>query len=114
MPIPNIENEAAKHLIAYTSQTIISAELFLQRLQTIRENNYVFCNQEFRETITGIGAPVFDEKGEVIASISITSSPKRVTSPVTQKSYIAAVKEAAQQMTNIVTMRKRGVSTQWH
>ncbi|OMP65983.1 IclR family transcriptional regulator [Domibacillus epiphyticus] len=102
-------NEAAQNLYPYTKKTIISAEKFSQRLLQIREKGYTVCEMEFREQITGIGAPVFNEKKKAIASVNITTDPKRAASPILQKRYISAVQEAAKQMTDIVTLRKRRI-----
>ncbi|OLN22049.1 hypothetical protein BTO30_11555 [Domibacillus antri] len=105
---PEAAGESAKHLTSYTKKTITSIDQFNKRLLQIRQNGYTFCEQEFREQITGIGATVFNKKKKAIASINITADPKRAASPILQKRYITAVQEAARQMTDIVTFRQKG------
>lgn len=103
-----LAKKAAENLAPFTPYTITAAESFLQKLDYVREQGYTICEKEFQEHITGIGAPVFNEKNQVVASINITADPKRASSPILQKRYISAVKEAAGQMSEIMKIRKRG------
>ncbi|WP_050184097.1 IclR family transcriptional regulator [Domibacillus robiginosus] len=104
-----LAEEASHTLRPYTSKTILSPTLFSERLEYVRKNGYSFCVEEYRDNTVGIAAPVYNEKGDVFASLNVTSTPKRAASSVIQKKYISAVKEAAGQLSNIVSRRKRAL-----
>ncbi len=55
----------------YTKNSIMTKEDFLSKLQTIKENGYGTCLEEFQDGVDGYSAPVFDREGKCIASITI-------------------------------------------
>lgn len=104
---PSLAEKVANHLTPFTPYTVTSPSLFIQKLRLVKEMGYVICDKEFQPHICGIGAPVFNEKQEVIASINITADSKRANSPALQKRYIHAVQNAATQLSEIIAIRKR-------
>jgi DNA-binding IclR family transcriptional regulator len=56
---------------AHTSHTITSREVLQQQLAQVREQGYAIDMEEHRLGLIGVGAPVLDYNGSVIASICI-------------------------------------------
>ena len=46
---------------------------FLAELETIRKQGYAICDEELQLGIQGVACPVFDCKGEVVASVSFNA-----------------------------------------
>jgi DNA-binding IclR family transcriptional regulator len=59
---------------ACTPSTITDRVTFEEHLELVRAQGYAIGNMEMEEGIRGVGAPVFDHTGHVIAAIS-TSGP---------------------------------------
>lgn len=81
-------------LRAFTQNTITDKEEIKKQLKPIRENGYSIEDEEIELGLTCIGAPIFDHKGNVSASLSCASPKMRLTDerlPV----VIAGVKKTA-------------------
>ncbi|MFS0644092.1 IclR family transcriptional regulator [Siminovitchia sp. 179-K 8D1 HS] len=104
---PEMAERASTQLRPYTKNTIISPETFFKKLNSVRVDGFVICDQEYRNGITGIGVPVYDGKGKVMASLSITALSKRVSSPRIQRRYVSLLWEASEKLTDMIKMRKR-------
>lgn len=63
----------------HTDHTITEEEPFLREIQMIRENGYGVDNEENEEGVRCIGSPVYNEKGEAVAAISISGPSVRMT-----------------------------------
>lgn len=59
----------------YTENTITDKKNLKKELESIRRQGFALDNEEHDEGIMCVGAPIFNNKGEVVASISI-SGPK--------------------------------------
>ena len=59
----------------YTKNTITDKKNLKKELESIRRQGFALDNEEHDEGIMCVGAPIFNNKGEVVASISI-SGPK--------------------------------------
>lgn len=105
---PTIAKEVTKVLKPYTSKTIINPEHFIDELKKIRKQGYVISVREYRENITSIGVPIFNDVGDVVASITITMNYKRANSKRVQSNYISLLQQASKKLTRIIKMRKRG------
>lgn len=64
---------------AFTPNTISSAKELKQHLKKVRMQGYAIDNQEYMTGHRCIGAPVFDYRGDVIASISASGPISQVT-----------------------------------
>ncbi|WP_147917640.1 IclR family transcriptional regulator [Ruania zhangjianzhongii] len=62
----------ATRLVAKTPKTITSTEGLLFELARIRANGYCLDDEEDREGIRCVGAPVFDHRGHAIGGISVS------------------------------------------
>ena len=70
---------ATTELKAFTSRTITDAEKFKQKIAEIRALGMAVDNRELDENILSIATPVRDENGSVIAGMSVTASPQRLS-----------------------------------
>lgn len=105
---PEIAEIVAKQLTPYTKHTITDPKIFFQELENIRRLGYVISVKEYKEHITSLGVPVYNESGYVIASISITVDHARATSERIQRNYISLLRQAGKELTNIIRLRKGG------
>lgn len=71
-----------KQLPAYTHKTIHNPETLRQTLQKIREQGYAVSDEDYDASARGVGAPIFDDKGEVIGGISVGGPSFRVSDEV--------------------------------
>lgn len=85
----------------YTENTITDPEIFKQHLEKIRNQGYAIDNMEHEENIRCISAPIFSNKGEVIAAFSITGPTIRFTEEKIQ-SLINLVKDYSIKMSRLM------------
>lgn len=81
-------------LVSFTKNTITNPEKLLKNLKEIREKGYAIAIDERIAGATTIGAPIFDYKNRVVASISISGPTERFTKQKI-KIFIPLAKEAA-------------------
>jgi len=67
-----------KPLLARTSKTKTDLELVIRELDTVRSRGYALDNGENEEGIVCIGAPIFDNSGNVSAAVSISGPSFRL------------------------------------
>jgi DNA-binding IclR family transcriptional regulator len=79
-----------QHLAAFTSKSITRKEEFMKWLSKVRSQGYVVDVEMALDGITGIGAPIFDHTGKVIAALGIGF----ITSSVKEKELDRIIKEA--------------------
>lgn len=90
----------------FTKSTITDNKKLLKRLKGIREIGYVIDFQGFEKHIVSIGAPIFNEKNEIVAAVSITGPIKRLKQTRVQKRCINGVLAAAEKITGLIQSRK--------
>jgi DNA-binding IclR family transcriptional regulator len=64
----------------YTPKTITSAEKLRAEIEKIRKMGYAVSDEEYREELFTIAAPVFDSGNHVVAAVSVTRPKQLVTS----------------------------------
>lgn len=62
----------------YTEKTQLEPEALERELALTRERGYSISDEDFDAAARGVGAPIFDERGEVIAGISVGGPSFRV------------------------------------
>ncbi len=72
--IAKIGRRAERH----TDQTHVGAEEALKHAAEIRRAGYAVNRGEWRASVWGIGAPVFDRYGQVIAAVGISGPRERI------------------------------------
>ena len=60
------------NLLKYTSKTIINPDELEKHLEKIKLQDFAVCDGEFDEGVKAISAPLKNENGEVLASITVT------------------------------------------
>ncbi|WP_127588597.1 IclR family transcriptional regulator [Paenibacillus koleovorans] len=58
---------------SFTPNTITSEEAFRELLQSVREQQYAFEDEEGELGIRCVAAPVFDDTGKAVAALSVTA-----------------------------------------
>lgn len=79
-----------KPLTAFTSKSITKKVEFLRCLDKVRSQGYVVENEMAFDGITGVGTPIFDHTGKVIAAVGVGF----ITSSVKEKELDRVIKEA--------------------
>ena len=84
-------------LIQHTANTITDPELLKEQLKQVRKKVYTFDFEESHQDVIYVSAPVFDEKGKMVAGISVAGPAFRMNNDVLQKTIIPETKKAAGQ-----------------
>jgi DNA-binding IclR family transcriptional regulator len=98
--LSGMPTEAVNRVIAQrgleqsTPNTITDPNALFEELDCIRNQGYALDNEEREIGLKCVAAPVFNRKGQVIASISISGPTMRMT-PEVMPEYIKYAKEAA-------------------
>ncbi len=66
-------------LPAATRHSIIKPAVYREELAATRKRGYAIDREEFQEGVSGVSAPVFSPKGEVIATLSLAGPAFRMT-----------------------------------
>ncbi|RPK13152.1 hypothetical protein FH5_03358 [Priestia endophytica] len=96
---PFIEELFQKKLQRYTSKTIIDPASLLDRLQKIKKQGYALSVEELHKGVSSISAPIYNLKGNVIASVTIAGPVQRMNNNMTSnliKSVIQSANEISQ------------------
>jgi DNA-binding IclR family transcriptional regulator len=79
VPEGNVRQIIERGMPGFTSNTILSEQAFFENLHNAREKGFAISEQEFEEGINAVAAPIFNEKGKPIASVSIAGPAYRLT-----------------------------------
>lgn len=90
----------------FTDYTITDPEKLKKRLEDIRKAGHVIEQQGFEEHIISIGAPIFNRRKEVIASVNIIGPIIRLRKAETQRRFADEVVSAADKITSLVALRQ--------
>jgi IclR family transcriptional regulator, KDG regulon repressor len=82
------------HLEAHTKATIIGLATLKIELARALANGYALNRGEWRESVGGVAAPIFDAFGKVVAAIGISGPLERLNLK-RMKEFVPAVQEAA-------------------
>lgn len=89
--------QARQTLVAHTPRSIVDPEAFDAELRRVRQQGYAVNRGEWRISVCGLAAPVFDARGEVVAALGISGPAERLTQKVL-RSLEPAVRQAAQDL----------------
>lgn len=64
--------ELAQSIERYTPRTIVEEAAFLREMERVRKQGYAINRGEWRDSVGGIGAPIRDIQGHVVAAIGIS------------------------------------------
>jgi DNA-binding IclR family transcriptional regulator len=79
LPRAQVEHILSSPLSRFTKHTITSKAALRAELARIRERGYATAMSEIEEGLHAVAAPIFDARGEVVASVSISGPSYRVT-----------------------------------
>jgi len=80
-----------------TPNTITSKKKLIQELQAVRKQGYALDCREIEEDVECISAPIRDYQGSAVAAVSISGPQRKIGTPQ-EKSFVAAVVQAAAQI----------------
>ena len=86
-----------KKLAEYTPISIRDREVLKKELESVRRLGYSINRGEWREGVCGVGAPIRDERDNVVAAIGISGPGSRLT-PVRLKALAPHVYESARKV----------------
>jgi DNA-binding IclR family transcriptional regulator len=79
--------------IPKTPSTITSKEELLEEIERVKSQGYALDDAENEEILRCIAAPIFDHKGKIIASFSISGPRNRITMEVINDTLIEKMKQ---------------------
>lgn len=86
-----LRSRIATELVRHTARTITSLEQLDHELAQVRRTGIATNVGEYRDDVGGIGAPIYDPSGRVIAAIGISGPLSRLTRQVMRKQAPAVV-----------------------
>ncbi len=82
----------------FTEHTITSVTRFLEEIEQVRQTGISLDNQESIMGLAGIGGPVFNHTGQIIAAFAITGNPENIAKR--RKDIIEAVRFTSKQVSS--------------
>ncbi|MFB5193599.1 IclR family transcriptional regulator [Neobacillus sp. KR4-4] len=79
--------------IPKTPTTITSKEELIKEIETVKAKGYALDNAENEEMLRCIASPIYDHKGKIIASFSISGPNNRVTMDLINHTLIDKMKQ---------------------
>ena len=79
--------------IPKTPTTITSKEAFREEIEKVKSQGYALDNSENETVLRCIASPIYDHKGKIIASFSISGPNNRVTMEVINNTLIDKMKQ---------------------
>jgi len=83
-------------LPANTKHSITDAKTYRKELETVRAIGYAMDFEEFQDGISAVSAPIFDDEGHAVATLSIVGPAFRMTKDKMQRFGQRCAKAAAQ------------------
>jgi DNA-binding IclR family transcriptional regulator len=84
-----------------TKNSIIKPGAYRADLEATRARGYAIDREEFQEGVSGVSAPIFNPKGQVIATLSLAGPSFRMTEENMRKYGQKCVELAAQLSTQL-------------
>ena len=75
---PNEALQGLGLLVGHTPRTITSLEALRQELAQVRAQGFAINRGEWRETVGGLAAPIFDAAGRAVAAVGISGPTERL------------------------------------
>jgi IclR family transcriptional regulator, KDG regulon repressor len=80
---------------AFTSRTITSVDAFMEELARVRKAGYALDDEELINGLRHVAAPIYDHRGEVVATISAGGSAQRVKDAQLERLTAATIRCAS-------------------
>lgn len=72
-------------LIPFTENTITNKDILRTEIESIRKHGFATSHGEWMAEASGIAAPIFDQKGEILAVITVSGPSQRFTAQEMEK-----------------------------
>ena len=79
VPEDHVRRILERGMPGYTPNTISTLEAFFENIRSAREQGFALSEQEFEEGINAVAAPIINNSGKPIASVSIAGPAYRLT-----------------------------------
>jgi IclR family pca regulon transcriptional regulator len=79
----------------FTEKTVIDQKQLLDRFKAIRENGWVFVEQQLEEGLSSIAAPIKNAEGKVIAAVNISAQAGRISDKMRDETFIPLLIQTA-------------------
>ncbi|MFC5589421.1 IclR family transcriptional regulator C-terminal domain-containing protein [Sporosarcina soli] len=90
-------------LKAFTKKTIIDKSELINRFKEIRDNGWVFVEQQLEEGLSSIAAPIRNAEGKVIAAINISAQAGRTNEKTRKEAFIPLLLQTAIQISKEIS-----------
>ncbi len=90
--------QAIRKLRAFTKDTIVSRDAFIEHLGKVRANGYAVNQREFSSQVSGVAAPIFGHDGNIVAALSVVAPADRMP-PGRIKKVTVLLRDAAARVT---------------
>lgn len=101
---PEVIDQVARRIEAYTTNTVKNRRELEEELARVRRQGYAINNGEWRESVCGLAAPIFDGSHRAIAAIGISGPSDRLR-PRVLRSFAASVTAAARAVSESMGQR---------
>lgn len=100
---PDRTREILDHssFVPFTSSTIIDRSLLEVELETVRRQGYALSTGEWQREASGIAAPIFNERGEIMAALTISGPSQRFTDDKMREYALVVTAAAAEVSRNM-------------
>ena len=91
---PKTVEDVCKQLKRYTGLTVTNPDSFRASLKKVKGQGYVISRGEYREDVCGIGVPIFDRTGAVVAALGISGPSERLSDSALKRFAPPAIESA--------------------
>ena len=88
----------------FTPNTIDTLEGFLKEIKTVKKNQISFENQESVTGMAGIGAPLMNHTGQVIAAFAVTGNAENIRKQ--KEKIVEAVRYTSRELSSLLGYRQ--------
>jgi len=89
-------------MIRLTNHTITSPDEYLKQIQKVRDEGYAVDDLENEDALRCIASPIYDFRGEVIASMSISGITANISEEMMHGSYKNYIIEATSEISKLL------------
>jgi IclR family pca regulon transcriptional regulator len=86
---------------AYTPTTLRDSASLLQSLDDIRSTGYAWVDGEFDSSVCGLSVPIKDERGMVVAAITVNLLSGQTSQEQALKDFLIPLRHAAQELSGM-------------
>ena len=92
-------------LLALTSETITDRQTLAQEVERVRQQGWASAAEEFTLGINCLGAPIFNQRGQIVGAIALLDSVQFLSRRSTRE-QVAAIVDAAAEISAILGLKR--------